>query len=251
MLETPSDRLRRTRRQCGYSTAAAFARVAGVSEVTYRAQERGKDDYGGRALSQEAAKQYAEILNVSWRWLLTGMGAPSANNDHLRIDPESSELQEDSPTPGNAARAGLLEVRDPIRDNLGVPVWAAEAAGKRACLRFTGDIAEYVPRPPGIRGARGVFAFFVLCDCMAPRFERGDLLCVHPNRPVIEGCDVLIELNAEDVDPGPCLIRRLVRSAPSRITVEQFNPHIKEAELALNGVRKIYRILKVRELVGA
>lgn len=67
-----SKRLRAVRNAAGYSTAAKFARAAGVSEVTYRAQER-----GARSVKLEDLRLYSDALGIRWEWVVTGEGEPA------------------------------------------------------------------------------------------------------------------------------------------------------------------------------
>ena len=84
---------------------------------------------------------------------------------------------------------------------------------------------------------------------MAPRFEEGDLVFVHPGRPPVNGCDVLVELHGADHEPGRCLIKRLVRRTPSKLVLQQYQPP-DELEFDLHDVRVVYRILTAAELLG-
>ena len=62
-----SERLRAARTAADYRTAAAFARVVDMDEVTYRSYEN-----GNRKLTTDAARAIAEQLGVRWEWLLFG-----------------------------------------------------------------------------------------------------------------------------------------------------------------------------------
>ncbi|MDX1401067.1 MAG: S24 family peptidase, partial [Kiloniellales bacterium] len=90
---------------------------------------------------------------------------------------------------------------------------------------FNGLTIGYLRRPPGLYGAKGAFALYVMGDSMAPRHEAGDLIYIDPHRPVKEGDYVVIELHPgresgsgtlADFDDGqfeagPAFVKRLVK----------------------------------------
>lgn len=85
-----SDRLRAARKRAGFKTAAEFAKAIGVSEVTYRAQER-----GSRGLTSEFAKLYSEHLSVSLDWLISGNpeGAPEFDQSDRPVVPNARRTE--------------------------------------------------------------------------------------------------------------------------------------------------------------
>ena len=85
---------------------------------------------------------------------------------------------------------------------------------------------------------------------MSPRFESGDLVYVHPGRPIRPGDDVVVELQSEDGDASPCYVKRVVRRTPLRLVLKQFNP-AREIVFPLELVRNVYRILDTPDLIGA
>lgn len=241
MTDSPSERLRWAREQAGYRSAAAFARAADVPEVTYRAHEKGPRAVGGRGLTEQTARGYGGHLGVSWAWLLTGAGEPFEPN-------AAAEAQ--SPTPASAP-PNRPTVAVPATANLqrDVPLRGVAVGGEDGSFEFNGEVVDYVLRPPGIARARNVFAIYVVGSSMAPRYEEGDLVFVHPDRPPLNGCDVLVELH-DEAEPGTCLIKRLVGRTPSKLLLEQYNPRRRDIEIPLKRVRLVYRILTAAELLG-
>ena len=253
MSESPAERLRWARRQAGFTSAAAFARVVDVPEVTYRAHEKGVRAVGGRGLSEHAARLYAEPLGVTWAWLLTGVGDPKgAGNGSHNYASRTTTAKTGRATPDATAGTlpGSLEVPATGGMTRDVPVHGVAVGGEAGCFEFNGDVVDYVLRPPGVERARDVFAMYVLGDSMVPRFEEGDLVFVHPGRPPVNGCDVLVELHGEEGDPGPCFIKRLVRRTPTKVVLQQFNPPRSDIEIGMNRLRVLYRILTAGELLG-
>ena len=239
-METPADRLKWARRQAGYASAAAFARAAGIPEVTYRAHEKGLQGSGGRGLSERAARDYAGRLGIDWAWLMTGAGEPRG-----RGETETAPLP-----PEREVKAAALEVPGPASFPRDVPVRGIAVGGDEGHFAFNGEVVDYARRPPGISGAKNVFAIYVRGSSMAPRFEEGELLFVHPDRPPLPGCDVLLELKADEGEAGQCFVKRLVRRGPSKLTLAQFNPPRDDIEVPLAQVRGLFRILTPSELFG-
>ena len=238
VMDTPADRLKWARRQAGYASAAAFARAAGVPEVTYRAHEKGLQGSGGRGLSERAARDYAERLGVDWAWLMTGAGAPEGTGEAAALPPERE------------VKAAPPDLPGPSSFPRDVPVRGIAVGGADGHFEFNGEIVDYARRPPGISGAKNVFAIYVRGSSMAPRFEEGELVFVHPDRPPLPGCDVLLELQAAEGEAGHCFVKRLVRRTGSKLVLAQFNPPRDDIEIPLARVRGLFRILTPSELFG-
>lgn len=104
-------------------------------------------------------------------------------------------------------------------------VRGAVMGGDDGDFTFNGEVADYVPRPPGLVGVADAFALYVQGDSMSPRFEPGSLIYIHPGRPPAPGNDVVVECFAKDGQGGgPCYLKRLVRRTAARVDLMQFNP---------------------------
>ncbi|HMB75813.1 MAG TPA: S24 family peptidase, partial [Kiloniellaceae bacterium] len=117
-----------------------------------------------------------------------------------------------------------------------VEVRGVAVGGEDAGFAFNGEVIDYARRPPGLIGSRNVFAIYVVGESMAPRYDEGDMVFVHPGRPPRPGCDVIVELHGKDGEPGACYIKRLQRRTPTRLVLSQFNP-AREIVLPLQKVR--------------
>lgn len=130
-----------------------------------------------------------------------------------------------------------------------VPVYGVAQGGQGGSFAMNGETVDFVRRPPGIEKARGVFGIFVVGTSMSPRFEPGDLLYLHPDRPAQIGCDVVVELHGKNGDPGECFLKRLKGRKNGHVVLEQFNPP-GDMRIAEDRVRRIYRVLTNNELFG-
>lgn len=241
-MDSTGQRLAWARKNAGFRSAAQFARVAQVPEVTYRAHENGT-----RGLSEAAARAYAAHLpGIRWAWLLTGEGAAEESGTAM---PAAAALAEGA-RPFTGVRASSVEL--PTRPDLGrdLPVMGTAVGGNDGDFSLNGDTVDYVRRPPGLAAARNAFAVYVIGQSMVPRFDEGDLVFVHPGRPPVVGSDVLVELQGPDGSHGPCFIKRLVKRTGSSIVLEQFNPPRRDITFRLEEVRALYRILTPADLFG-
>ena len=215
MIETPSGRLRWLRGRSVYRSAAEFAREVGVPEVTYRAHELGTRGFG-----EPQARRYAAALDASWVWLLTGEGQTMG-----RPEPEAERTTRDIVygSPDGLREADLLRAVPAPAGEPDLPVYASAEGGSSGMLITESDRVDWVRRPQPLLKVRDAFAVYVVGDSMEPRYEQGDMILVHPGRPVGVDNDVLLLAQAADGSRA-ALIKRLVRSSAKAWTVRQYNP---------------------------
>jgi len=228
-VRTPSERLKWARERAGFGSAAEAARALDASDVTYRAHEAGT-----RGLDQPTAKRYAKALRVSWVWLLTGEGAPSAE---LPMEDSSTVTRDPVPVPAQSTMPKS------------VPVHGTVVGGSVGDFEFNGEVVDYVRRPPGIANTKGVFALYVSGDSMYPRFRPGALIYLNPSRPPRPGDDVVVEMFGESGDHGPAYIKTLKARTALAWICEQFTPPMT-IEYPAAKVRAVYRVMTLEELLG-
>ena len=69
------------------------------------------------------------------------------------------------------------------------------------------------------------YAVYVVGASMEPRYFAGELVMIHPGKPVTLGAFVLVQKRPKhDGDPPLAVIKRLVKRTASKVTLEQFNP---------------------------
>lgn len=161
-----------------------------------------------------------------------------AGNENVTVELQSTDVT-------------LANVAVPLFRNLpqNVAVLGTASAGDEGDFILNGEISEYVRRPPGIASAPQVFALWIAGNSMYPRFNEGDLIYVHPGRKPRVGDDVLIELMPSADGDRPAFVKRLKKSGPTELLVEQFNPP-KDIAFDPRTVAHVYRILTTAELVG-
>lgn len=90
---------------------------------------------------------------------------------------------------------------------------------------WNGEIVQYITRPENLRGVPGAYAVYVTGHSMEPRYEPGELVHVHPGRPVQPGSYVLVQRKPlHEGEPPLAVLKRLVRRSGSKVTLEQLNP---------------------------
>lgn len=194
------------RSELGHSQSE-LARRAGVKAQSIQQLEKGEVKRPRYLL------ELARALDVSPEWLSYGGRAPSL-------------------PPAVAARPGLSDVHFPEQPpelpplqtmSRDIPVRGTAAANRIGEFQVGESPIDHVRRPPGISGARDVYAIYVVGESMEPRFFEGDLVYVHPHRPAQIGSFVVVQI-AEDHGEMRAMIKRLVKRTDSMLVLAQYNP---------------------------
>lgn len=115
---------------------------------------------------------------------------------------------------------------------------------------MNGEVVEYARRPPAVATVRDAFAVYIFGESMAPRYEHGDLVVVHPGRPARPGDDVVVELApGPDDQAGAAFVKRLVKQDEREVVVRQYNPE-KTIRFSRGTVKAVHRILRDVELLA-
>jgi phage repressor protein C with HTH and peptisase S24 domain len=126
-----------------------------------------------------------------------------------------------------------LELRASRKD---LPILGAAMGGGSGYFFNEGVPKDFALRPPALSGVSNGFAVYVYGDSMEPRYLRGEIVHVNPNRPLTAGCFVVVELT-----DGRGMIKQFLRQDDKRVVLRQFRP---EQELVLDR-SEIARISRV------
>lgn len=161
----------------------------------------------------------ARALGVSAEWLQDGTGpAPSG-----RIAPTRAALAEKLKVLGMA--------------ECGADGWSL----------WNGDVIDMVDRPASLAGVPSAYGVYVVGGSMEPRYYPGELVLIHPGKPVTLGAFVLVQKKPKhDGDPPLAVIKRLIKRTASRITLEQFNP-AKSFDIKSDDIVSIHRVVGASE----
>ena len=223
-MDTPAARLRHLRESRSIGSAAELARRLGIPEVTYRAHESGVRGFG-----EVQARRYAETLEANWVWLLTGTGEPFAE--------PPAPIQPPTTAP-NKVRVTADSIS--MRGGADLPVYASAEGGPSGMI-VTHDPIDWIVRPEALANVRDGFAVYVIGTSMEPRYEHGDMIVVHPSRPVQRNDDILL-LSAQEDGTFAALIKRLANWNDAAWTVRQYNP-AKEYDLPRREWQRAHVVL--------
>ena len=226
-MEDIASRIRAARRSSAL-TQIAVATACGVTRTAVSLWEAG-DTHP----KVDKILTLAELFAVDAAWLQFGTGQPPAF-----VAPSPSDVR------GGPISVPVVNPRSVV-DVLGVT-----RGGENGWFELNGQVIDRVPLPPGISSADLIFALYVSGDSMWPRYEDGDLVYIHRDRPAVNGVDVVVELHpASDGEVGQSLIKRLVKRTATQLVLRQHNP-AKDIKIALPSVARVFRILTSSELMG-
>lgn len=158
-----------------------------------------------------------------------------------------------APTPNArpAPEAPIPVLTEMKRD---VPVFgsARGANGDGAFVLDTSEVVDWVRRPPGLVGVRDVYALWVEGESMEPAISHGDLVYLHPRRPIHPGDRVVLVMREGLQDQAVTMrayVKEFVRRAGGKIITRQFNP-AKEVEFPADTVVSMHKVLTMADLMG-
>jgi SOS-response transcriptional repressor LexA len=156
----------------------------------------------------------------------------------LGVSPD--DLRSSSPPGGRLE--GDVRGAGPLRgaDRADLPVYASAEGGGGAII-ITSEPIDYVRRPEPLLSVRDGYGCYVIGDSMSPAYEQGDLLLVHPGRPVRPGDDCVFVRDQGD-GTQQALVKRLLRSTTEKWRVRQFNP-AKDFDLDRSQWQKVQLIV--------
>lgn len=226
MSESVHDRIRQRLADLGLSPEAA-AKKANLSR-DYLRKMFSREGMSPRGSTLEAL---AGALQVSPAWLLSGE------------EPASPQKR-----PGEL-RPAPVEAPDRNRMPNDVPVHGTAAASHlRGAFQLEPGIVDWVRRPPALTGAGNAYALYIEGSSMEPRYQAGDLIFVHPNRPPKAGDTVIVQVEVAD-NEVEASIGYLRRRTAEHVVLGKLNPEA-EVQLPRATVKAIHRVLTINELFG-
>jgi len=181
------DRVRERRRALGLSQPQLAKKVGGI---TYQAIQQLEGGGGSRHLVP-----IARALGVTAEWLQDGVGPSPSKTVALR--------------PGAIDKLKVLGMAE-----CGADGWSL----------WNGDVIDLIDRPASLVGVPNAYAVYVVGESMAPRYHPGEVVHIHPGRPVDVGAYVLVQRRGKAGEPPLAVIKRLAKRTGAKITLEQFNP---------------------------
>jgi len=158
----------------------------------------------------------------------------------LGVSPD--DLRSSAPPTGGGRLDGDVRSAGALRaaERADLPVYASAEGGGGAII-ITSEPIDYVRRPEPLLSVRDGYGCYVLGDSMSPAYEQGDLLLVHPGRPVRPGDDCVFVRDQPD-GAQHALVKRLLRITAEKWRVRQFNP-AKDFDLDRGQWQKVQLIV--------
>src|SRR6185312_14124464 len=165
----------------------------------------------------------ADALGVSLEWLTRG--------EHK---------------PGSAAVTGgdaQFTVARNIAPQSRLRVLGMAECGPDGWSMWNGDVIDTVPTPSGLAGAPGAYAVYAVGSSMEPRYYEGELIFIHPGKPVTVGSFVLVQIRPEHEGDTPrAMVKRLVKRTATKMVLVQFNP-AKKFDIRNDDIVSLHRVV--------
>ncbi len=207
------------------------------------------------ALLPEKIAVLAKMLNVSIAYLLTGgdTAQPSvAPVKTFEADDFKGDMRNGVRHHKDAPMSPAPGVRVPIPQEMprDMPVRGVAACSSGdGAFQFEMDVVDWVRRPPALVGVAEAYALYMSGDSMEPKYKDGDLVFVHPKRPVRPGDDVIIVMCDGPNGEPYAYCKTIVEMRPEVLTIRQYNPPITR-ELDRGLVVSIHRVMTNNDMYG-
>lgn len=216
------ERLASLRKQMALSQKGLGDKV-GVSDAAIAKYEK-----KGTMPALDVAARIAQLGNVSLDWLIG-----------------NSDEQADEAT----AEKTNIQIPALLDDDGMLPVLGTAAGSAIGSIAISGEAIDWVRRPIGLRGAKDAYGLYVTGISMEPRFKTGELVFIHPHRPIRAGDDVIFQTHDKHSDVIISFIKEYVRETEDRYIAKQYNPKAT-VEYLKGNVHKLHRVMRLNELVG-
>lgn len=179
----------------------------------------------------DTIRKIATALEVSADWLVNGVESVPI------IDVRAAAPGSHPPLP----------VRDEMAND--IPVMGTAAGNHtRGAFKIGGDAIDYVRRPPGLIGAKGIYALYIEGESMVPQFNPADLVFVSEHRPVRVNDPVIVQTSyTEGEIEGSIGI--YLRRDEQWVTIGKHNPKA-EVKIRRGNHTLVHKVLTNNELFG-
>ena len=155
----------------------------------------------------------------------------------LHLTPEQAMHRLNEPESDDGQRY-LADAHGPI------PVYRGAEAGEDDDLLFEeGGPGETIARPPVLDGVKGAFAVWCQGSSMEPKYEPGQRLYVHPNKPLRKNCFVVVRKKN-----GKGLIKQFLGFEGDRLVLRRLSPKPATFSLPRGDVDGVWRIVHADEV---
>ena len=201
------------------------------------------------AVDQRAISKVEVGLTIKpneWRRIADALKMPYAEMEAL-IDRTAiaagkpSKMANRRIPPAVSANVRALNYADMQR----TPIVGRAAAGAPGKLAMMHTEFDTIPMPAELAGAEGGYAVYVYGDSMEPRYFAGELLLVHPHKPVWRGDFCIVQVGSGDDACG--YVKQFVSRDSETLRLRQLNPD-GGMEFASGDVTAIHKIVGMRSV---
>jgi transcriptional regulator with XRE-family HTH domain len=107
---------------------------------------------------------------------------------------------------------------------------------------WNGEVIDVADRPASLSGVRNAYAVYVVGTSMEPRYHPGEVVHIHPDKPLIVGGYVLVQRRGRKGEPPAAVIKRLAKRTGAKVVLEQFNPPAL-LEIKTTDIVSIHRVV--------
>lgn len=129
-----------------------------------------------------------------------------------------------------------------------IPVYGLAAGSLAGQTFLQTEPIEYIAAPHGLATVRDAYALMVKGASMEPRYFSGDLIFIHPHKPVRQGDHVVVQIKGASAMPETW-VKRFKADSENEIITEQYNPKA-EIRFPRRQLLAMHRVLTVNELLG-
>jgi len=124
-----------------------------------------------------------------------------------------------------------------------MPAYGAVQAGLGFDITDVTSPIEMVNIPDYLENAPSPYAVYVTGDSMEPRFIAGELLYVHPGKPIRKNDYVVVQLHAQNANHA--IVKRMVKQSNDGLIVEQLSDG-QTREIPAKDVISVHRVVGQR-----
>ncbi|MEP7355319.1 MAG: helix-turn-helix domain-containing protein [Acidobacteriota bacterium] len=89
---------------------------------------------------------------------------------------------------------------------------------------WNGEVIDVADRPASLSGVGNAYAVYVIGTSMEPRYHPGEVVYIHPDKPLIVGGYVLVQRRGKKGEPPAAVLKRLAKRSGTKVVLEQYNP---------------------------
>lgn len=123
-----------------------------------------------------------------------------------------------------------------------VPILGYAAAGEPDRFIMLNDVSGEADVPAPLSDVEGAYALYVYGTSMIPRYYPGELVYVHPRKPLTPDCFCVVQVGRDKNNPDGGFIKQYKSWDSEKLHVFQFNPD-REIDFPNDMIIDVHRIV--------